>query len=82
MFCNNDNNNLRRPLMFQVDSINEDKRIIERNKMLVDKPIGGSFKVSNGKYLCEIDMCEYGVRVKCTDKSGRVETIATKTMSG
>ncbi len=72
---------LRRPLMFVVDSINEKKRIIERNKMIVDTPIGGSFKVSNGKYLCEVILSEYGVLVKCRDKIGRIETIATRRMS-
>lgn len=69
----------RRPLMFQVDSINEGKRTIERNKMLVENPIGGTFKVSNGKYLCEIAISEYGVSVKCQDRTGRTETISTRT---
>jgi len=75
---NDDKRCARRPLMFQVDSINEDKRTIERNKMLVENPIGGMFKVSNGKFLCEIAISEYGVSIKCQDKTGRTETISTK----
>lgn len=80
MICD-DKKLLRRPLMFQVDSINEDKRVIERNKMFVDNPIGGSFKASNGKFMCEIVLSETGVQLTCKDKSGRVETLATKLMS-
>ncbi len=71
---------LRRPLMFQVDYINEKKRVIERNKMLVENPVGGAFKVSNGKFLCEVVLSEYGVQVKCRDRRGRAETIHTRNM--
>lgn len=65
--------------MFQVDSINEEKRTLERNKLLVENPVSGSFKVSNGKYLCEIALSEHSVCLKCYDKSGHVETITTRT---
>lgn len=71
----------RRPLMFQVDSINEEKRTLERNKLMVENPIGGSFKVSNGKYLCEISLSEHCVRLKCSNKNGHTETISTKMIS-
>jgi len=71
----------RRPLMFQVDSINEEKRILERNKLMVENPIGGSFKVSNGKYLCEISLSEHCVRLRCCNKNGHTETISTKLIS-
>ncbi len=71
---------MRRPLMFQVDHINEKKRSIERNKMFVENPVGGAFKVSNGKYLCEVILSDYGVQVKCRDKNGRAETIHTRNM--
>lgn len=66
--------------MFHVDYINEKKRAIERNKMLVENPVGGAFKVSNGKYFCEVVLSEYGVQVKCRDRRGRVETIHTRNM--
>ena len=75
---NDDKSRTRRPLMFQVDSINEEKRILERSKMLVENPVGGAFKVSNGKYLCEIVLSECGVSVKCKDRAGRIETLSTK----
>lgn len=71
----------RKPLMFQIDSFNSDKNKVERNKILISNPLAGSFKVSNGKFLCGVTINELGVEVRCYDKFGKMEKLKTKDIS-
>ncbi len=64
--------------MFQVDKINTEKEMLERHKFVISNPVGGNFKVSNGKYFCDITIDEAGVEVKCADKNGRASFLSTK----
>lgn len=67
----------RRPFLIEVDSYNRASQEIKKNKFLIPGPIGGSFKVSNGKILADITINEAGVIVKTIDENGRVKVIST-----
>lgn len=68
----------RRPFMFQLDSFNEEKRELERRQIMVDGPIGGTFKVSDGRITAEITINALGIEVKATNSLGQEETIYTR----
>lgn len=68
----------RRPLMFQIDSFNDEKKEIERRQLVIEGPIGGSFKVSDGRIQAEITINALGIEVKATNTLGHEETIYTK----
>ncbi len=67
----------RRPLVFEIDSYDKARQEIKKHKMLIPAPIGGSFKVSNGKFLCDITINEAGVMIKTIDQYGRVKVLST-----
>ena len=67
--------NERRPLVFQIDSFKE--TIPFRKKILISKPIAGAFKVTNGKFLCEISLGESSVNVLVRNKKGAIEKFST-----
>jgi hypothetical protein len=67
----------RRPLMFIIDSLHDDKGL-ERRKMMVDNPLGGTFRVSNGKLTADITFSELGIEVNAVNENGEFETIYTK----
>ena len=67
----------RRPLMFVVDSLKERKGI-ERQKILVDSPLGGTFRVSDGRVTADITFSEMGIQVDAVNSDGIFETIATR----
>jgi hypothetical protein len=67
----------RRPFLIEVDSYNSASQRIKKHKFLIPGPIGGSFKVSNGKILADITINELGVIIKTIDESGKIKIIST-----
>lgn len=67
----------RRPLMFIVDSLH-DKRGVERRKIMVENPLAGTFRVSDGRLTADITISEIGIEVNAINEKGVVETIYTK----
>ena len=65
----------RRSLMFEVDSFKENVPV--RKKIMISKPIAGTFKVTNGKFLCEISLGESSVNVLVKNKKGAIEKFST-----
>ncbi|NOR84585.1 hypothetical protein GQ473_00560 [archaeon] len=65
----------RRPLVFQIDSFKDE--VPFRKKIMISKPIAGAFKVTNGKFLCEISLGESSVNVLVRNKKGAVEKFST-----
>lgn len=70
----------RRPLIFIVESFNS-THDPEQNKIIVQSPIAGSFKVTNGKFLAVVTINELGVEVKAFDSQGNEERLSTKKLS-
>ena len=75
MFMEIDQINERRSLVFEVDSFKENVPV--RKKIMISKPIAGAFKVTNGKFLCEISLGESGVNVLVRNKKGAIEKFST-----
>ena len=63
--------------MFVLDSLN-DSRGIERRKVWIDNPLGGTFRVSNGRLTADITISEIGIEVNAINEKGELETIYTK----
>ncbi|MCK4555840.1 MAG: hypothetical protein KAT83_04490 [Candidatus Aenigmarchaeota archaeon] len=68
----------KNPFMFQMDVFDSDKKIIKREKMVVSRPVGGKFRVTNGDMLCDVTLDRFGVLVRCQSKKGDFEYISTK----
>ena len=46
----------KNPFMFQMDVFDNNKKIIMRKKMVVSRPVGGKFRVTNGDMLCDVTL--------------------------
>ena len=64
--------------MFQMDVFDRDNKVLERKKMVVSRPVGGKFRVTNGDMLCDVTLDRFGVLVRCQSKKGDFEYISTK----
>jgi len=71
----------KKPFLFQIDVFNEKEKVLERKKILVSRPLGGTFRVTNGDILCDITLDDRGVLVRCQSKRGDFEYISTKKIS-
>ena len=66
-------------LMFEIEKINE-KEGIEKEVFLVDNPLAGSFKVSNGKITAYVYMGDEDVEMFIVDeKNNTIKKMKTST---
>jgi len=61
----------RNPLLVEVDKFENDE--INRVQYIIDNPIGGSVKISNGHYTVQLYLTKYGVEVFVRDKHGVIK---------
>ena len=63
--------------MFIIDSLH-DARGVERRKVMIDQPLAGTFRVSDGRLTADITFSEIGIEVNAINEKGEIETIYTK----
>ena len=64
---------MRRPLMFELEKVG--KEGIEKEIFVVENPLAGSFKVSNGKLTAYIYMHEDTIDVFVKNKDGEIRRL-------
>ncbi len=72
--------NLKRdPIFLEIDTLEGDE--IQREQFLIENPIGGSLKISNGFFKAHIYMTRFGIEVFVKDRNGKIEKLEKKTFN-
>jgi len=61
--------------VFQVDFLKGS--VPERKKIVVPHPLAGTFKVTNGDFLCEMSLGGSGVGLVVKNRRGKTEKFST-----
>ena len=70
---------IRRPLVFEIEKVN--KEGIQKEIIVVENPLAGSFKVSNGKITAFVYMNEDNIDIFVKDKEGNIKRFKTEKVS-